>query len=107
MVPEKRDVNRNNSQLNRFKRLRELKKNVTAKPRNVTVGYDYNGGPTLQRNNFIRGNVIRGMTVNGKSQKDHDELLREIFRRIQVAGLKINPEKCKFNKTELFPWSHS
>ena len=62
---------------------------------------------TFQRlmHTVLEGMLFKGVIVYlddilvyGKSQKDHDELLREIFRRIQMVGMKINPEKCKFNK---------
>ena len=45
--------------------------------------------------------------IYGKDQTEHDEKLKEIFKRIQRTGLKINPDKCEFNKSELLFLGHT
>ena len=57
---------------------------------------------------ILEGLIFKGVVVYlddiliyAECQEIHDRLLFEVFKRIQEAGLKINPEKCAFNKKVL------
>lgn len=39
--------------------------------------------------------------ILGETFEQHLELLREVFRRLRAAKLKINPEKCQFGRKTL------
>ena len=39
--------------------------------------------------------------ILGKSFEHHRELLREVFRRLREANLRLNPEKCQFGRKSL------
>ena len=45
--------------------------------------------------------------VYGEDENEHNKRLEEVFRRIQQAGLKINPEKCELYKKELTFLGHT
>ena len=71
---------------------------------------------TFQRlmHTLLDGMLFKGVVVYlddilvyGKDQYEHDERLEKIFKKIQKAGLKINPEKCEFNTTELLFLGHT
>jgi len=42
---------------------------------------------------------IDDVLIFGKTQKEHDERLRAVLQAIQKAGMTLNREKCKFNKS--------
>ena len=46
-------------------------------------------------------NVSDDIIVFGKSQADHDENLKQTFKRIYESGLTLNKSKCAFNKSRL------
>ena len=57
---------------------------------------------------MLEGLIFKGVVVYlddiliyAENQIDHDKLLLEVLTRIRNTGLRINPEKCSFNKTEL------
>lgn len=54
-------------------------------------------GPDLEPHAFA---YLDDIIVIGKTLEDHLANLREVFRRLQAAKLKINPEKCEFFKRE-------
>ena len=39
--------------------------------------------------------------VFGKDQSEHDQRLTAVLERIEAAGATLNPEKCKFGRSEL------
>ena len=39
--------------------------------------------------------------IFGKDQKEHDSRLTAALEKIQAAGVTLNKDKCKFNKTSL------
>ena len=39
--------------------------------------------------------------VHGSDQYQHDERLREVLRKLQIAGVTLNDSKCEFNKKRL------
>jgi len=41
-----------------------------------------------------------------RTQQEHKEKLREAFRRLKKANLRINPDKCQFLKQELLYLGH-
>ena len=63
---------------------------------------------------LLKGMLFEGVVVYlddiliyGKSKQEHDNILEEVFRRIQNAGLKVNPEKCEIFKNELIFLGHT
>ena len=46
-------------------------------------------------------NLSDDIIVFGKSQRDHDNALRETFEALNKCGLTLNKEKCEFNKTQI------
>ena len=57
---------------------------------------------------LLKGLIFKGVVVYlddilvyGENAEEHNQRLEEVFTRIKTAGLKINPEKCVFNKKEL------
>jgi len=44
--------------------------------------------------------------VIGRSLKEHKANLMEVFRRLQEANLRLNPEKYQFFRKELFYLGH-
>jgi len=44
--------------------------------------------------------------VTGRSLEEHKANLKEVFRRLKEASLRLNPEKCQFFKKELLYLSH-
>jgi len=47
-----------------------------------------------------------GIIVIGRTLEEHKRNLREVFRRLKEANLRINPEKCQFFKKELLYLGH-
>ena len=45
--------------------------------------------------------VMDDVLVYGRDTKEHNKRLTEALRRIQAAGVTVNPSKCEFGKTEL------
>ena len=39
--------------------------------------------------------------VFGKDQAEHDGRLTAVFKRIESAGVTLNPEKCEFSRRKL------
>ena len=46
-------------------------------------------------------NISDDIIVFGETQKKHDEALEAVFRKLLRVGLKVNKEKCEFNKRSL------
>ena len=44
--------------------------------------------------------------VNGKTLYDHNEKLVEIFERLRINNLKLQPDKCEFLKRECVYLGH-
>lgn len=71
---------------------------------------------TFQRmmHSMLDGILFKGVVVYlddilvyGKDKEEHNNRLEEVFRRIQLAGLRINPEKCNLYKEELTFLGHT
>ena len=45
--------------------------------------------------------IIDDMLIHGKTQKEHDERLRAVLKKLDEAGATLNPEKCEFSKREV------
>ena len=63
---------------------------------------------------LLKGLIFKGVVVYlddilvyGENAEEHNQRLEEVFTRIKTAGLKINPEKCVFNKKELAFLGHT
>ena len=44
---------------------------------------------------------IDDVLVYGKDQDEHDRRVTVVLKRIQAAGVTLNPDKCEFGKTSL------
>ena len=44
--------------------------------------------------------------VHGRNREEHDARLNAVPRMINNSGLKLNPKKCVFRKTELMYFGH-
>lgn len=44
--------------------------------------------------------------VYGRTLEEHNKNLSDIFGRLRKTGLKLNPQKCNFLKTELLYLGH-
>ena len=44
--------------------------------------------------------LMDDVLVYGKDTKEHNKRLTEALRRIQAAGVTLNPSKCEFGKTQ-------
>lgn len=51
--------------------------------------------------------VMDDILVYVKDQNDHDENLEAVLRTIRESGLKLNHDKCHFNKSELQYFGHT
>ena len=51
-------------------------------------------------------NISDDIIVYGRDQAEHDKRLDQVFQRLSSRGLTVNPEKCKFNMTELTFMGH-
>ncbi|KAI5151978.1 hypothetical protein ENBRE01_2475 [Enteropsectra breve] len=53
----------------------------------------------------IRGNGVEiymdDIVIHAEKEKDHDILLQDVIRRLEVNNMKINPEKIQFKKKEI------
>ena len=45
--------------------------------------------------------IIHHMLIHGKTQKEHDERVRAVLKKLDEAGATLNPEKCEFSKREV------
>ena len=45
--------------------------------------------------------IIYDMLIHGKTQKEHDDRVRAVLKKFDVAGATVNPEKCEFSKREV------
>ena len=50
--------------------------------------------------------VVSDILVYGRNREEHDALLNAVLRVINDLGLKLNPRKCVFRKTELTYFGH-
>ncbi|KAH8286695.1 hypothetical protein KR018_009974, partial [Drosophila ironensis] len=55
-------------------------------------------GPEMMPHAFA---YLDDIIVIGRTLEEHQENLREVFRRLRAANLRINPEKCELFKKEL------
>lgn len=55
-------------------------------------------GPELEPQAFA---YLDDLVLVTKTFEEHLELLRTVFKRLRDAGLKLNPDKCHFCKSEL------
>ena len=39
--------------------------------------------------------IIYDMLIHGKTQKEHDERVREVLKKLDGGGATLNPEKCE------------
>ena len=46
-------------------------------------------------------NVSDDIIIFGKSSAEHDQALHKTLRRLQEAGLTVNPAKCEFGKAQI------
>lgn len=46
-------------------------------------------------------NFIDDILVCGKSKEEHDNRLKQVFRKLKEKGLTLNKEKCRFGKQEV------
>ena len=51
--------------------------------------------------------MIDDILVHGKTQEEHDERLREVLQRLQVAGVTLNSEKCRFSQKSISFLGHT
>ena len=40
--------------------------------------------------------IIYDMLIHGKTQKEHDERVRAVLKKLDEGGATLNPEKCEF-----------
>ena len=45
--------------------------------------------------------------IHGRTQEEHDERLSQVLRRIENSGLKLNQDKCHFNKSKVSFFGHT
>jgi len=60
-------------------------------------------GPEMSPHAFAYQDDI---IVIGRTLEEHNRNLREVFRRLKEANLRLNPEKCQFIKKELLYLGH-
>ena len=46
-------------------------------------------------------NILDDIIVFASSEKEHNEKLEEVLKRLKKEGLKLNKEKCCFNMIKL------
>jgi len=63
-------------------------------------------GPSNWTGDFTTFAYQNDKIVIGRTQQEHKEKLREAFRRLKKANLRINPDKCQFLKQELLYLGH-
>ena len=51
-------------------------------------------------------NISNDMLVHGCTQVEHDDNLRQVFERMKTNNLKLNREKCVFNKRNISFFGH-
>ena len=44
---------------------------------------------------------IDDIIIYTKTEKEHEDMLEKVFQRIQEAGLKLSPKKCRFFQREI------
>lgn len=45
--------------------------------------------------------IIDDMLIHGKTQKEHDERVRAVLKKLDEAGTTLNPENCKCSKRKV------
>jgi len=45
--------------------------------------------------------IIDDMLIHWKTQKEHDERVRAVLKKLDETGVTINTEKCEFSKREV------
>ena len=50
--------------------------------------------------------IMDDILVHDHNREEHDARLTAVLRIINVSGLKVNPKKCVFRKTELTYFGH-
>ena len=50
--------------------------------------------------------IMDDILVHGRNREEHDARLNAVLRIINDSGLKLNPKKCVFRKTELTYFGH-
>ena len=61
---------------------------------------------TLQDINGVR-NVSDDIIVYGRTQKEHDEALRQVLQRLRDKNLTLNRDKCEFNRESITFLGHT
>ena len=51
--------------------------------------------------------LMDDLLIFGKDQKEHDDRLAAVLKRIEAAGVTLNKDKCEFNKTSLTFLGHT
>lgn len=44
--------------------------------------------------------------LHGETQAQHDEHVEKVLHRLQISGLTLNSEKCKFSQTNVWSLGH-
>lgn len=60
-------------------------------------------GPDMEPHAFA---YLDDIIVIGRSREEHQENLREVFRRLRLANLRLNRKKCHFFKWNLVFLGH-
>ena len=45
--------------------------------------------------------MMDDILIHGHTRQEHDDHLREVFRRLQEAGVTLNAEKCEFAQSSV------
>ena len=61
---------------------------------------------TTRRTGRRRSDHLRHILVHGRNREEHDARINAILGIINDSGLKLNPKKCAFRKTELTYFDH-
>ena len=51
--------------------------------------------------------IMDDILIHGRTQEEYDERLSQVLRRIENSGLKLNQDKCHFNKSKVSFFGHT
>ena len=51
--------------------------------------------------------IMDDILIHGRTQEEHDERLSRVLCRIEKSGLKLNQDKCHFNKSKVSFFGHT